>query len=176
MQGAECGGFSFFGTANQSLISIVWIRTAPVEHRRCKKNMAIMELEHSQDLLINRSKREQQQIIIIINNNFTLATTQGICVPYTAKQSCWSSANHSGSASEWKEFPHQSQSKGSLTHYRFKASSTDKYISTKRLLLLIHVTNFARYCILWLQICPVSGRPLSALDLLLDPHRSCIGK
>ena len=85
------------------------------------------------------------------------------------KQSCWSSANHSGSASEWKEFPHQSQSKGSLTHYRFMASSTYKYISTKRLLLLIHVTNFARYCILWIQICPVSGAPLVCVRSTFGP-------
>ena len=122
---------------------------------------------------LNTLKLNEVLMCIFNNNNkiiiiiILLSSDSGYAC--YCKQSCWSSANHSGSASEWKEFPHQSQSKGSLTHYRFMASSTYKCISTKRLLLLIHVTNFARCCILCLQICPVSGAPLVCVRSTFGP-------
>ena len=98
-----------------------------------------------------------KKIIIIII--ILLATTQGMCVPYTINKA----------VGQRQEFPHQSHSKGPLSHYRFMALSTYKCISTKRLLLLIHVTNFARCCILCLQICPVSGAPLVCVRSTVGP-------
>ena len=99
------------------------------------------------------------------NNNFTSLPLR-VCACHTL---CTSKA-----VGQRKEFPHQSRSKGSqskgpLSHYRFMASSTYKCISTKRLLLLIHVTNFARYRTLCLQICPVSGAPLVCVRSTFGP-------
>ena len=88
----------------------------------------------------------------------------GVCVPYTAKQSCWASAHLLINVRDFPPIPIER-----ISNPRFKASSTYKYISTKRLLLLIHVTNFARYCILWLQICPVSGAPFVCVRSTFGP-------
>ena len=108
---------------------------------------------------INEYNNNNVIIIIIIIIIILLATTQGMCVLHTASKA----------VGQRKEFPHQSHSKGPLSNYRFMASSTYKCFSTKRLLLLIHVTNFARCCIPCLQICPVSGAPLVCVRSTFGP-------